>query len=60
MYVSGEEQPVTLLLCSACGKPIQPGQPFIERDHHPLHSESADCQPEETWNPEIDVEEPEE
>lgn len=47
---------VTLMVCSVCGGPILPDQPFIERDHHPLHSESADCDPNEGWNPHIDTE----
>ena len=44
------------LTCSACGGPILPGQPFIYRDSQPIHSESADCHPEEGWNPHMDTE----
>jgi hypothetical protein len=47
---------VTIMVCSVCGGPILPDQPFIERDHHPIHSESADCDPDEGWNPHIDAE----
>lgn len=58
MHVADETQSVTLLVCSVCGGPIHPGQPFIERNHRPIHSESADCHPEEGWNPPIEVEDP--
>jgi hypothetical protein len=43
-------------VCAICGGPISPDQPFIERNHHPIHSESADCDTAEGWNPHIDAE----
>ena len=55
MLVS-ENDSATLLVCSVCGGPILPDQPFIEREGRPIHSDSADCCPEEGWNPPIDVE----
>ena len=45
-----------ILVCSACGGPILSEQPFIYRDNQPLHSESADCRPDEGWNPHMDTE----
>jgi hypothetical protein len=51
-----ENDASTTLVCQACGGPIFPEQPFIYRDSQPIHSESADCSPEEGWNPHIDVE----
>jgi len=46
----------TTLVCAICGGPILPDQPFIERGHRPMHSESADCNPEEGWNPHMETE----
>ncbi len=44
------------LICTRCGGPILPGQVFLNRDHAPIHSESADCDPEEGYNPHMDTE----
>jgi hypothetical protein len=44
------------LICGNCGGPIRPGQPFIGSDIRPVHSESADCNPDEGWNPHMDTE----
>jgi hypothetical protein len=51
-----ESDAATALVCAVCGGPIFPDQPFIERDKHPIHSESADCDIEEGWNPHIEGE----
>lgn len=47
---------LTVLVCAICGGPILPDQPFIERDHQPIHSESIDCNPQEGRNSHIDAE----
>jgi hypothetical protein len=36
------------LLCSLCGRPILAGQAFIKRNNRPIHSDSADCDPDKT------------
>ena len=47
----------TTLVCRYCGGPILPEQPYImNSDHYPVHSESADCHPDEGWNPHMDTE----
>jgi hypothetical protein len=55
MLVMENEVAVTLV-CRLCGGPILPGQAYINHDNYPLHSESADCNPNEGWNPHMDTE----
>jgi hypothetical protein len=45
-----------VVICQLCGGPILEGQPYIKSDNHPVHSESADCDPAEGWNPHMDTE----
>lgn len=51
-----EDDVAVTLICTQCGGPILPGQPFLDRDECPVHSESADCNPDEGWNPHMEVE----
>jgi len=44
------------LLCSLCGRTILPGQAFIKRNNRPIHSESADCDPDKAPKPRKDTE----
>jgi hypothetical protein len=51
-----ENDTAVLQVCSQCGGPVVPGQPYILRDDRPIHSQSDDCDASEGWNPHMDSE----